>query len=94
MKHPNVMNVYLITAFILTYFSSWLPDISIIGYEDVRISSTLVFSVLNGILLGPYWVPFITFSGILTYLLTNSNYSGSSTVTMMETPSFWHPHPL
>ncbi|MEA1985497.1 MAG: hypothetical protein U9N13_07610 [Euryarchaeota archaeon] len=49
----------------------------------MRISSALMAGVLNGMLLGPYWGPFITFSGILTHLLTNSNYLGSSTFTMM-----------
>ena len=43
----------VLLGIIVTYFASWLPDITVIGIEGSRISSVVPFSALNGMIFGP-----------------------------------------
>jgi len=62
--------IYIISAVILTYFASWLPDFqNVIGIEGARISSVAAFGPLNGMLLGPYWGAAVSFTGVMAHVL-------------------------
>lgn len=69
-KKRNLTLLYLLSAIVATYFSSWLPDFeNLIGIEGARISSVVSFGALNGFLLGPIWGALASFSGIMAHTL-------------------------
>jgi hypothetical protein len=79
--------IYITLAFILTYFASWLPDFHLQGVEGVDISSVAAFGPLNGMLLGPYIGPIVSFFGIMTHVVTDTSHI-SANLFQLATPVF------
>ena len=86
-KNPKIRIIYLISALIITYFASWLPDFgNVFGIEGARISSVAAFGPLNGMLLGPYWGAAVSFLGITAHVL-HRGFTDVDTFSML-TPTF------
>ncbi len=67
-KNRKLTGTMVLCALILTYFASWFPDFeNVVGLEGARISSLVAFGSLNGMALGPYLGPVISFTGILLH---------------------------
>lgn len=86
-KKRKLKLIYITLAFILTYFASWLPDFHLQGMEGAIISSVAAFGPLNGMLLGPYIGPLVSFFGIMTHVITNTDHLGDN-VFLLATPVF------
>lgn len=70
----DILLFSVLLGIIITYFASWLPDITVIGIDGSRISSVVSFSALNGMVFGPILGPMISFSGVLLHGLSNPNF--------------------
>lgn len=87
-KNPRIRNILVITALIITFFAAWLPDFElVIGMDQNRISSMLVFGTFNGFLLGPIVGPLITILAMLLHLPINPGYLGDNLFTFLS-PGF------
>ncbi|MFP4654095.1 MAG: hypothetical protein ACLFMM_00180 [Methanohalobium sp.] len=87
LKKRKLKLIYITLAFILTYFASWLPDFHLQGVEGSIISSVAAFGPLNGMILGPYIGPLVSFFGIITHVITNTSRLGDD-VFLLVTPVF------
>lgn len=87
LKKRKIKLIYVTLAFILTYFASWLPDFNLLGMEGTIISSIAAFGPLNGMLLGPYIGPIVSFFGIMTHIITNTSHLGDH-IFLLATPVF------
>ncbi len=68
----KIKKMHLLIAFVATYFAIWLPDIhGVLGMENVKISSTLVFGTLNGLLLGPVYGAIVSLAAISVYRIVH-----------------------
>ena len=77
--------IYLVFGIILTYFSSYFPDIAnVIGMEGTRISSLVAFASLNGMLFGPLWGSIISASGMFLHELNNPGYISEDSFRMLS----------
>ncbi|MDO9518246.1 MAG: hypothetical protein Q7J10_09410 [Methanosarcinaceae archaeon] len=86
-RNPKLRMIYLISALIITYFASWLPDFgNVFGIEGARISSVAAFGPLNGMLLGPYWGAAVSFFGIIAHVVQHG-FTNVNTFSML-TPTF------
>ncbi|MBW6470408.1 MAG: hypothetical protein K0A90_04215 [Methanosarcinaceae archaeon] len=86
-NNPKLRLIYLISALIIIYFASWLPDFeNVLGIEGARISSVAAFGPLNGMLLGPYWGAAISFFGIMAHFFQRE-FANVNTFSML-TPIF------
>ncbi len=87
-KNPQIRNLLVITALIITFFAAWLPDFEfILGIEQGRISSMLAFGTFNGFLLGPVIGPIVTILAMLLHLPINPDYLGNNLFTILS-PGF------
>ena len=69
-KNRKILTIYLVSALIITFFASWLPDFeNVMGVDGTRISSVAAFGPLNGMLLGPYWGAAVSFFGIMAHVM-------------------------
>jgi len=85
-KNPRIRNLIVITALIITFFASWLPDFEIVlGMESGRISSMLAFGTFNGFLLGPIIGPLVTITAMLLHLPIDPDYLGDNVFTLLST---------
>ncbi len=67
-KNRRLTGIMVLCALVLTYFASWFPDFeNVVGLEGARISSLVAFGSLNGMILGPYLGPVVSFTGILLH---------------------------
>ncbi|MDW7731041.1 MAG: hypothetical protein SCH66_01275 [Methanolobus sp.] len=81
----NVSFVYLLFGVILTYFSSYLPDLmDVIGIEGTRISSIVAFGSLNGMLYGPFWGAIISGTGLFLHEVNNTGYLSKNAFSMLS----------
>ena len=81
----NVSFIYLLFGIILTYFSSYLPDLTgVIGIDGTRISSIVAFGSLNGMLYGPIWGALISFIGLFLHELNNPGYISRDAFRMLS----------
>ena len=86
-QNRKIRRIYLISALIITYFASWLPDFeNVLGIEGARISSIAAFGPLNGMLLGPYWGAAVSFFGIMAHVVQRG-FANIDTFSML-TPTF------
>ena len=86
-KNRKLRIIYIISALIVTYFASWLPDFgNVFGIEGARISSVAAFGPLNGMLLGPYWGAAVSFFGIMAHVVQRG-FTNVDTFSML-TPTF------
>ncbi|MBP2030099.1 hypothetical protein J2755_001033 [Methanohalophilus levihalophilus] len=86
--NPRIRNLLVLTALIITFFASWLPDFEM-GFvvEEGRISSILAFGTLNGFLLGPFIGPIVSLIAMLSHIFINPDYLGDNLFTMLS-PTF------
>ncbi|WP_406656422.1 hypothetical protein V7O62_11245 [Methanolobus sp. ZRKC2] len=81
----DVSFIYLLFGVILTYFSSYLPDLTgVIGIEGTRISSIVAFGSLNGILYGPFWGAIVSGTGLFLHELNNTGYLSENAFDMLS----------
>lgn len=81
----DVSFVYLLFGVILTYFSSYLPDLmDVIGIEGTRISSIVAFGSLNGMLYGPFWGAIISGTGLFLHEVNNTGYLSKNAFSMLS----------
>jgi hypothetical protein len=67
--------LYLLFGVLLTYGSSYFPDIaSTIGIDGTTISSMITVSSLNGMLFGPFWGSLVSAIGMLLRELSLPGY--------------------
>ncbi|WP_406659958.1 hypothetical protein V7O66_08895 [Methanolobus sp. ZRKC3] len=77
--------IYLLFGIVLTYFSSYFPDIAnVIGLEGTRISSLVAFGSLNGMLFGPLWGSVVSGSGMFLHELNNPGYISKDSFRMLS----------
>ncbi|TGC10978.1 hypothetical protein CUN85_02155 [Methanolobus halotolerans] len=81
----NISFIYILFGVILTYFSSYLPDLmGVIGIEGTRISSIVAFGSLNGMLYGPFWGAIISGTGMLLHEINNTGYLSKNIFSMLS----------
>ncbi len=81
----NISFIYLLFGVVLTYFSSYLPDLTgVIGIEGTRISSIVAFGSLNGMLYGPLWGAAVSFAGLFLHELNNPGYISRDAFRMLS----------
>ena len=81
----NTKFIYLLFGVILTYFSSYLPDLAgVVGIEETRISSIVAFGSLNGMLFGPVWGAIVSGSGMLMHELNTPGYISKNAFKMLS----------
>ena len=75
--------IYLIFGVVLTYFSSYFPDLhNVIGLDGYRISSLVTFASLNGMLFGPLWGSVVSASGMFLHELNSPGYISKNSFNM------------
>lgn len=68
----KIRKLHLLVAFVATYFAIWFPDIQgVLGMENVKISSTLIFGTLNGLLLGPVYGAIVSLAAISVHRIVH-----------------------
>jgi hypothetical protein len=81
----NIKFIYLLFGVILTYFSSYLPDLAgVVGIEETRISSIVAFGSLNGMLFGPVWGAIVSGTGMLVHELNTPGYISKNAFKMLS----------
>jgi hypothetical protein len=81
----NIKLTYLIFGIVLTYFSSYLPDLAgVVGIEGTRISSLVAFGSLNGMLFGPFWGAFVSGTGMFIHELNTPGYISKNAFKMLS----------
>lgn len=76
----DVLIFSVLLGIMITYFSSWLPDITnVAGIENSRISSVVSFGTLNGMIFGPILGPGISFIGILLHGIAHPDFFENDT---------------
>ncbi|MDP2217632.1 MAG: hypothetical protein Q8J68_10140 [Methanolobus sp.] len=81
----NIRFSYLLFGVILTYFSSYLPDLSgVVGIEGTRISSLVAFGSLNGMLFGPFWGAIVSGTGMFLHELNTPGYISKNAFSMLS----------
>lgn len=77
--------IYLVFGIVLTYFSSYFPDLpNVIGLEGSRISSLVAFASLNGMLFGPLWGSIVSASGMFLHELGHPGYISRDSFRMLS----------
>ncbi|MBN2110389.1 MAG: hypothetical protein JW705_04790 [Methanosarcinaceae archaeon] len=81
----DISFIYLLFGVILTYFSSYLPDLTgVVGIEGTRISSIAAFGSLNGMIYGPLWGAVISGTGMFLHEINKAGYLSKSTFDMLS----------
>ncbi len=81
----NIRLSYLFFGVALTYFSSYLPDMSgVVGIEGTRISSLVAFGSLNGMLFGPFWGSIVSGTGMFLHELNTPGYLSKNAFSMLS----------
>lgn len=81
----NIKLTYLVFGVVLTYFSSYLPDLAgVVGIEGTRISSIVAFGSLNGMLFGPFWGALVSGTGMFLHELNTPGYLSKNAFKMLS----------
>jgi hypothetical protein len=81
----NIKFIYLLFGVVLTYFSSYLPDLAgVVGIEETRISSIVAFGSLNGMLFGPVWGAIVSGTGMLLHEVNTPGYISKNAFKMLS----------
>lgn len=81
----DVKIIYIVFGVVMTYFSIYMPDfMDVAGIDNTRISSTVSFGALNGMLFGPFWGALVSATGFLLYKLTSGSLFSMSTFSLFS----------